>query len=56
MERSTKKEYGYNIEFEQYVMETISDFMKTYDPSKDRVWLASCFGEMVADDRHYPPA
>lgn len=41
------KEYGYNIEFEQYVMETIHDFMKTYDPAKDRVWLASCFGEMV---------
>lgn len=42
-----EKEYGYNIEFEQYVMETITDFMKTYDPAKDRVWLASCFGEMV---------
>ncbi|RPD42753.1 bifunctional helix-turn-helix transcriptional regulator/GNAT family N-acetyltransferase [Chitinophaga barathri] len=41
------KEYGYNIEFEQYVMETIGEFMKAYDPAKDRVWLASCFGEII---------
>ncbi|MGN6511938.1 MAG: bifunctional helix-turn-helix transcriptional regulator/GNAT family N-acetyltransferase [Chitinophaga sp.] len=40
-------EYGYNTEFEQYVTETIHDFMKTYDPAKDRVWLASCLGEIA---------
>ncbi len=41
------EEYGYNTEFEQYVMETVYDFMKTYDPGKDRIWLASCLGEIV---------
>lgn len=40
-------EYNYDLRFEQYVTETLQEFLQTYDPNKDRVWLASCFGELA---------
>ncbi|RPE08414.1 GNAT family N-acetyltransferase [Chitinophaga lutea] len=40
-------EYNYDLRFEQYVTQTLHEFLPTYDPVKDRVWLASCFGELV---------
>jgi DNA-binding MarR family transcriptional regulator/GNAT superfamily N-acetyltransferase len=40
-------EYNYDLRFEQYVTDTLHEFLPTYDPAKDRVWLAFCFGELV---------
>lgn len=34
------KECGYNHVFEGYVCETLFDFLKDYDPQKDRLWFA----------------
>lgn len=41
------QEYQYNGAFETYVTQTLHEFMQTYDPARDRVWLASCYGELV---------
>ena len=34
-----KKEYGYGIEFENYVAAGLVEFYEHYDPSRDRVWI-----------------
>lgn len=34
------RETGYNLEFEQYVCKTFYEFLDSYSPSKDRVFLA----------------
>lgn len=34
------RETGYNLEFEAYVCKTFYDFLQSYDPAKDRVFLA----------------
>ncbi|ASZ13216.1 bifunctional helix-turn-helix transcriptional regulator/GNAT family N-acetyltransferase [Chitinophaga pendula] len=34
------RDTGYNLEFEQYVCGTFQDFLRTYNPSKDRVFMA----------------
>lgn len=36
------KEYGYDIRFEQYVVETVNDFMQQFNARRDRVFLATC--------------
>lgn len=41
------EEYKYDLRFEQYVTATLHEFMNTYNPEKDRVWLAGCFGELA---------
>lgn len=41
------KEFAYNVEFEKYVVETFYEFLPTYDPAKDRFWLATWHGELV---------
>lgn len=41
------QEYQYDLAFETYVAQTLHEFMQTYDPAKDRVWLASCYGELI---------
>lgn len=41
------EEYQYDLRFEQYVTETLHEFLQTYNPAKDRVWLANCFGELA---------
>jgi GNAT superfamily N-acetyltransferase len=33
------EEYGYGISFEAYVASGLFEFYKSYDPSKDRVWI-----------------
>lgn len=34
------RDTGYNLEFEQYVCGTFQEFLRTYSPSKDRVFMA----------------
>ncbi|MRG44288.1 GNAT family N-acetyltransferase [Chitinophaga sp. SYP-B3965] len=41
------QEYQYDLAFETYVTQTLYEFMQTYDPARDRVWLASCYGELI---------
>lgn len=41
------QEYQYDLGFETYVTQTLYEFMQTYDPARDRVWLASCYGELI---------
>lgn len=40
-------ECGYNRVFEAYVCKTFFNFLKDYDPAKDRIWFAEADGEMV---------
>lgn len=32
-------EYNFGVDFEQYVLAGMSEFAKSYDPEKDRVWI-----------------
>lgn len=41
------KEYGYDLRFERYVMETIQDFMAHFNPRQDRIWLATSLGRLA---------
>ena len=41
------EECGYNHVFEAYVCKTFFDFLKDYDPAKDRIWFAEADGKMV---------
>jgi len=41
------KETGYNLEFETYVCKTFYDFLQSYSPDKDRVFLATWHGRIV---------
>lgn len=41
------QEYQYDLAFETYVTQTLYEFMQTYDPARDRVWLAHCYGELT---------
>ncbi|SIN82567.1 bifunctional helix-turn-helix transcriptional regulator/GNAT family N-acetyltransferase [Chitinophaga niabensis] len=41
------QEYQYDLAFETYVTQTLYEFMQTYDPARDRVWLAYCYGELI---------
>jgi DNA-binding MarR family transcriptional regulator/ribosomal protein S18 acetylase RimI-like enzyme len=40
-------ECGYNHVFEAYVCKTLYDFLKEYDPAKDRIWFAEADGKTV---------
>lgn len=40
-------EYGYGVSFESYVAAGLAEFYKSYDPSKDRVWIAEHNGVIV---------
>lgn len=41
------KECGYNHLFEGYVCKTFYDMLQTYNPDKDRFWIAEVNGEIV---------
>jgi ribosomal protein S18 acetylase RimI-like enzyme len=41
------KEYQYGISFETYVAKGLYEFYKSYDESKDRVWICEHEGKMV---------
>ncbi|MNI76554.1 Acetyltransferase YpeA [compost metagenome] len=40
-------ECGYNHLFEAYVCKTFYDLLQTYNPDRDRFWLAEADGEIV---------
>jgi len=40
-------EYGYGVSFESYVAAGLAEFYKSYDPLKDRVWIAEHKGVIV---------
>ncbi len=42
-----EKECGYNHIFEGYVCKTFYDFLLSYNPEKDRIWLAEAQGKIV---------
>ncbi len=41
------RECGYNYVFEAYVCNTFFEFLKNYDPGKDRIWFAEDGGQMI---------
>ena len=42
-----QREFGWNNEFEAYVAEILSDFVKTFDPELERSWIAEQDGEVI---------
>lgn len=40
-------EHGYGIEFEVYVAEGLAEFRRSYDATRDRVWIAECDSRIV---------
>ncbi|CAN5828157.1 hypothetical protein BH23CHL2_BH23CHL2_28050 [soil metagenome] len=41
------REHGFNHIFEAYVGESLAEFGKQYDPSRDRLWIAETEGEFA---------
>ncbi|MBC9795538.1 GNAT family N-acetyltransferase [Sinomicrobium weinanense] len=41
------QECGYGRGFESYVLEGLAEFLRDYDPAKDRVWICEDRSEMV---------
>ncbi|MFN3997958.1 GNAT family N-acetyltransferase [Algoriphagus sp.] len=41
------EEHGFGLGFEAYVMESLLEFYKQYDPIKDKVWVLEDQGRMV---------
>jgi DNA-binding MarR family transcriptional regulator/N-acetylglutamate synthase-like GNAT family acetyltransferase len=41
------EEYGWNIVIEAYVAEVVAEFLKTFDPARERCWIAEAGGEPV---------
>lgn len=41
------KEYGYDVRFEQYVLETVNDYIREFDARRDRIFLASSMGKLA---------
>jgi GNAT superfamily N-acetyltransferase len=40
-------EYGYDITFEAYVGGGIADFIKSFEPARDRIWLAEAHRQII---------
>ena len=41
------KEYGYGVQFENYVAKGLSEFYETYDPQRSRVWVCEHNDKMI---------
>ncbi|MBY5951062.1 GNAT family N-acetyltransferase [Algoriphagus marincola] len=41
------EEHGFEMGFEAYVMESLLEFYRQYDPARDKVWVVEADGEMV---------
>jgi ribosomal protein S18 acetylase RimI-like enzyme len=41
------KEYGYNQAFEAYVASILSKFVQSFNPKKDRIWLAEIKNQII---------
>jgi ribosomal protein S18 acetylase RimI-like enzyme len=41
------REYGYDETFEAYVAEGLAEFMQSFSPHKDRIWLAETNGQII---------
>ena len=41
------KEYGYDQTFEAYVAGGLAEFVQSFNPSKDRIWLAETNGRII---------
>lgn len=41
------REYGYDQTFEAYVANGLAEFIQSFNPDKDRLWLAEMNGEII---------
>ena len=41
------KEYGYDQTFEAYVVGGLAEFVQSFSPDKDRIWLAETNGQII---------
>jgi len=41
------KEYGYGVQFENYVAKGLCEFFEKYDPKRNRVWVCEHNGRMI---------
>ncbi|MDO8965569.1 GNAT family N-acetyltransferase [Algoriphagus sp.] len=41
------EEHGFGLGFEAYVMESLVEFYRQYDPAKDKVWVVEDQGQLV---------
>jgi len=41
------REYGYDQTFEAYVASGLAEFLQSFNPKKDRIWLAEMKGQII---------
>ena len=48
------KEYGYTLQFENYVAKGLCEFYEKYDPARNRIWACECKRSNPVDKRSSP--